>query len=61
MWQDILVGFAFVLIFEGILPFLNPNRYRRTLLLASQMNDETLRTIGLVSMSVGLIVLYLVR
>jgi uncharacterized protein YjeT (DUF2065 family) len=61
MWQDLLVGVALVLIFEGILPFLNPNQYRRTILLASQMNDKTLRTIGLASMSIGLVVLYVVR
>jgi uncharacterized protein YjeT (DUF2065 family) len=61
MWQDLLVGIALVLVIEGILPFLNPPQYRRTLLLASQMNDKTLRTIGLASMSVGLVVLYLVR
>lgn len=61
MWQDLLVGIALVLVIEGILPFLNPRQYRRTLLLASQMNDKTLRAIGLTSMSAGLVVLYLVR
>jgi len=61
MWQDLFVGIALVLVFEGIMPFLSPAQYRRTLLLASQMNNKTLRTVGLASMSIGLIVLYLVR
>jgi uncharacterized protein len=61
MWQDLFVGVALVMVFEGILPFLNPSQYRRTLLLASQMNDKTLRSLGMASMSVGLVVLYLVR
>jgi uncharacterized protein YjeT (DUF2065 family) len=61
MWQDLLVGIALVLVFEGILPFLSPGKYRSTLILASQMNDKTMRGLGLASMSAGLVVLYLVR
>lgn len=61
MWQDLLVGVALVMVFEGILPFLSPGRYRRSLLLASQMSDKMLRAIGMASMSAGLVVLYLVR
>jgi uncharacterized protein YjeT (DUF2065 family) len=61
MWQDLLAGIALVLVFEGILPFLSPSRYRRTMMLAAQMKDNTMRTIGLVSMSAGLVVLYVVR
>jgi uncharacterized protein YjeT (DUF2065 family) len=61
MWQDLFTGIALVLVFEGILPFLSPTRYRRTMMLAAQMNDKTMRTIGLVSMSAGLFVLYVVR
>ena len=61
MWLDFLVGIALVLVFEGILPFLSPSRYRRMLMVASQMNNETMRAIGFVSMAAGLVVLYLVR
>ncbi|MDA0822990.1 MAG: DUF2065 domain-containing protein [Proteobacteria bacterium] len=61
MWQDFLVGVALVLVFEGVLPFLSPSRYRETLTLAAQMNDKTMRAIGLASMSAGVVVLHLVR
>lgn len=61
MWQDLFVGIALVLVFEGILPFLSPTRYRRTMMLAAQMNDKTMRAIGFASMVAGLLVLYVVR
>ncbi|MFT4561451.1 MAG: hypothetical protein ACI9BW_001192 [Gammaproteobacteria bacterium] len=61
MWQDFLVGIALVLVFEGILPFVSPSRYRETLALAAQMNDKTMRLIGLASMAAGVAALYLVR
>jgi uncharacterized protein YjeT (DUF2065 family) len=61
MWQDLLAAFALVLVLEGILPFLNPGQFRKTMLMASQFNDRTLRMIGLGSMLVGLAALYVVR
>ncbi len=61
MWTDILSAVALVFIFEGIMPFLNPDGVRKMYLMASQLNNTGLRFIGLTSMLVGLIVLYLVR
>lgn len=61
MWQDLLAAGALVLVLEGILPFLNPRRYRETMQNITQFNDQTLRTIGLLSMVVGVGLLYIVR
>lgn len=61
MWQDLFVGIALVLIIEGIMPFLSPDRYRRILMAASQLNEKTVRGVGFASMAAGLIVLYVVR
>jgi uncharacterized protein YjeT (DUF2065 family) len=61
MWRDILVALALVLVFEGILPFLDPTAWRRTALRAAQLNDRTLRLAGLGSMLVGLVLLHLSR
>jgi uncharacterized protein YjeT (DUF2065 family) len=61
MWQDLLVGIALLLVFEGVMPFLSPTQYRRTLLLASRLHDKSIRTLGLISMVAGVLVLYLVR
>jgi hypothetical protein len=61
MWQDLFAAFALVLVLEGILPFLNPQQFRKTLLTAAQFNDRTLRLLGLGSMVAGVIALYIVR
>ncbi len=56
-----MAAMALVFVLEGILPFLSPARYR---LMMSQMlgiSDRGLRTLGLASMIVGLLALYLVR
>jgi uncharacterized protein len=61
MWHDLLVAFALVLVIEGILPFLNPGAWRRMMLMLSQMDNRTLRFAGLSSMTLGVILLYLLR
>ena len=61
MWQDILTAVALLLVFEGVMPFLSPAQLRKTLLAASQMNDSTLRVVGLASMFGGIVLLYVVR
>ncbi|MEQ6342321.1 MAG: DUF2065 domain-containing protein [Gammaproteobacteria bacterium] len=61
MWQDFLAAVALVLVLEGVMPFLNPQGMRRTMLLITQMDDRSLRIAGLVSMVLGVIVLSLVR
>ncbi len=61
MWQDILTAVALLLVFEGVMPFLSPAQFRKTLLAVSQMNDSTLRVVGLASMFGGLVLLYVVR
>lgn len=61
MWDDLLAAIALVLVLEGILPFLNPQGLRKTLLTMTQMDDRSLRWIGLISMLAGLGLLYLVR
>ncbi len=61
MWDDLLAAIALVLVLEGILPFLNPQGLRKTLLTMSQLEDRSLRWIGLISMTLGVGLLYLVR
>ncbi len=52
---------ALVFVFEGILPFLSPARYRQMMSHVIGMPDVSLRGLGLVSMIIGLVTLYLVR
>jgi hypothetical protein len=61
MWQDFFSALALMLVFEGIMPFLNPQHFRRGLLMAARLNDATLRGLGLAGMVVGVVILYVLR
>jgi uncharacterized protein YjeT (DUF2065 family) len=61
MWHDLLVAIALLLILEGIMPFLSPEGLRKTLVMISHMNDNTLRFIGLSAMVLGSLLLYAVN
>jgi len=43
------------------MPFLNPRTFRQALAAVTQANDKVLRIAGLVSMLVGVTLLYLAR
>ena len=61
MWHDLWVATALLLILEGILPFLNPHAVRQMLIKMSEMDDRSLRIGGLVSMIIGVVLLYLIN
>ncbi len=61
MWQDILTAFALYLIIEGMIPFVGPQRFRRTMEQIGKLSDNNLRSIGLVAMGAGLLLLFIVR
>jgi len=61
MWQELLIAVALMLVIEGILPFMSPTRMRGILLRMLEMDDKSLRISGLVSMVIGVIMLYILR
>ena len=61
MGPTFLMALALLLILEGVLPFLAPNLWRETFRRLTQMNDGQLRFIGLSSMVVGVLLLWLAR
>jgi len=61
MGDDLIRALALLLVFEGIMPFLTPDGWRRAMQQVSQFSDETLRTIGFVSMLIGVLILYLMH
>ena len=61
MWHELLVALALLFVLEGVWPFLNPGGVRRAMLTMSGESDHVLRTAGLVSMVVGVVMLYLVN
>jgi uncharacterized protein len=60
-WTDLLAALAIVCIIEGIMPFINPSGMKRLLARMASMEEREMRIVGLVSMLVGLAILYLVR
>jgi hypothetical protein len=60
-WSELLAALALFLVLEGLLPFANPQGYRRTLASMLKLEERTLRTIGLLSIIAGLLLLYFVR
>jgi len=61
MWDSLLIALALMLVIEGIWPFLDPSGMRRALLMIADQDDKSLRIIGLITMVVGVITLYLVN
>ena len=61
MWQNLLVAIALMLVLEGVFPFLNPDGFKNSLRLISQMDDPSIRVGGLVCMVLGVLLLYLVN
>lgn len=61
MWNDLLVATALVLVVEGIIPFLMPEKFRKALVQLVQMPDQVLRMVGLASMTLGIIFLYVLK
>ncbi|HEC18576.1 MAG TPA: DUF2065 domain-containing protein [Gammaproteobacteria bacterium] len=61
MWDDLLSALALVLVIEGVFPFLSPTGFRQKIRLISEMDDGQVRVAGLVSMAIGLLLLYLIR
>lgn len=58
-WQVIPVAVALVFVVEGLLPFISPGRWRAMLEVVRELDDRTIRAIGLGSMLTGLTLLYL--
>ena len=59
--NDLWAAMALLLVFEGILPFLAPARWKEAVQSLAQLTDGQLRAIGLGSMIVGLLLLAWVR
>jgi uncharacterized protein len=56
--EVILPALALMLVIEGILPFSSPRVWRETFTRLTEMNDGQIRFAGLMSMTIGLVLLY---
>lgn len=61
MWQSLATALCLVLVLEGLMPFLAPERWKRMLMEVAQLDTTHLRVIGLASMLTGTLFLYLIR
>jgi uncharacterized protein YjeT (DUF2065 family) len=60
-WTEILTALALVLIIEGMVPFVGPRKYRQIVSQMAMLSDNHLRTVGLVVMIAGVVLLFFVR
>ena len=60
MWHDFFAAVALVLVLD-MLPFLKPEAWRRTIGRIADQPNNALRLMGLMSMIVGVALLYAVR
>jgi len=61
MWHELAVAFCLLLVVEGIIPFVSPGRWRKMLLMLDQVDDNTMRMIGLGSMLTGTVLLLIIN
>lgn len=61
MWEELGKAFCLMLVLEGIIPFLYPARWRQLVASLALISDRQLRTMGFVSMAIGVGLLYLFK
>lgn len=61
LWEYILVAVALVLMLEGLVALASPGLARSWLERMLQLSDQQLRFMGLIGVTLGVVVLYLVR
>ena len=61
MWHELAIAFCLMLVIEGMLPFISPGRWRKMLMMLDQIDDNTMRMIGLGSMLVGTVMLLIIN
>ncbi|MBL4606429.1 MAG: DUF2065 domain-containing protein [Pseudomonadales bacterium] len=60
-WHIFGAAIGLMFVFEGIMPFLIPNRLRSMALMVLKFNNNTIRGMGLFSMVMGLVILSLTQ
>ena len=60
MKDMLLAGLALMLIFEGVLPLVAPRTWRETFRRVIEMRDGQLRFVGLASIAIGAVLLFMV-
>ncbi len=61
MWEILVQAVCLMLVIEGILPFLYPQRWRQLVATLAVTTNRQLRIMGFVSMALGAGLLFLIR
>ena len=61
MWRELFTALALLLVIEGMLPFIRPDRYKQLVSQIARLSDNQLRNFGLLMMIAGLVLLFFVR
>ena len=61
MWDALWMALGLVLVIEGLMPALHPDGFRRTVQMMSSLSNRFLRSWGLFSLSLGALIVYIVR
>ncbi len=59
--KSLLSALGLVLVIEGIIPFIAPNKWRETVIMLAQQKNRFLRRLGFILMLMGLIIVILVH
>ncbi|MGB1403655.1 MAG: DUF2065 domain-containing protein [Porticoccaceae bacterium] len=59
MLEELVRALGLMLVLEGIIPFLSPNRWRDMAASLANVDDRAMRFVGLFSMLIGLCLLIL--
>ena len=60
-WYELWIAFCLLLVIEGVIPFLYPQRWRSMVAQLAQVSDSSLRIIGFASMIAGTALLLISR
>ncbi|NVK00666.1 MAG: DUF2065 domain-containing protein [Oceanospirillaceae bacterium] len=60
-WHELWIAFCLLLVIEGIIPFLYPQRWRQLVAQLAQISDSSLRMVGFISMIAGTALLLISR
>ena len=61
MLQEFIIAACLVLVLEGMLPFLSPRGWRQGIQGLLSLSDRQIRGVGLASMLVGVVLLYILN
>ena len=56
-FKELFIAISLVLIFEGLIPFISPSLYKRTLLQMLEFSESSIRIMGLFLIILGVIII----